>query len=321
MTNSMKNEQVHRILFDRLRVLGFNARIVPVQEVWEINNEIRRRFEQGELAPEVWREYSQSFDVPSSGVPVSGQSILVVASPQPKVNIGFTRNGRVHNFILPPTYLHDTDLEVDEVIKTTLEPLGMTFQAAKLPEKLLAVRTGLARYGRNNISYVQGMGSFHRIRAYYTDLPCQGPGLNDAQMMDRCQNCAACAKSCPTGAINMEHWVINAGKCLTFYNESGAPWPAWVKKTWDTENQCLVGCMKCQMSCPENRSIKDWIKEGEVFSETETSELMTIKNQNTISRPTLDKLERMNLTEYLPTIARNLSILFEADNRIVEPAA
>lgn len=319
--NVVNSKDVQRVLFERLQAHGFKSRMVPVEAVWEVNNEIRRRYETGELAPEVWQEYSQYFDVPSSGVPVSGRSILVVASPQPKVEVGFTRNGRVHYFTIPPTYLHHTDDEVDNVIRSALEPLAMNFQAARLPEKLLAVRTGLALYGRNNISYVPGMGSFYRIRAYYTDLPFEGPGLSEAVMLDRCRDCRACVKSCPTGAISTEHSVINAGRCLTFFNELPIGWPTWVKESWDTENKCLVGCMKCQMSCPENRKNKDWLEQADVFSQHETGELMTIKDLDRLSPSTVEKLDRLYLTEYLPTLARNLAILFEADCGIAETAA
>ena len=35
--------------------------------------------------------------------------------------------------------------------------------------KLAAVRSGLAQYGRNNICYVEGMGSFFSFHAYLTD--------------------------------------------------------------------------------------------------------------------------------------------------------
>jgi epoxyqueuosine reductase len=37
--------------------------------------------------------------------------------------------------------------------------------------KRLAVRSGLARYGRNNVTYVEGMGSFLELSASLTDMP------------------------------------------------------------------------------------------------------------------------------------------------------
>lgn len=43
---------------------------------------------------------------------------------------------------------------------------------AVLPKKLLAVYSGLAACGRNDVIYVRGMGSLHRLSAFYSDLPC-----------------------------------------------------------------------------------------------------------------------------------------------------
>jgi len=42
------------------------------------------------------------------------------------------------------------------------------YAARIVPIDRLAVRGGLATYGRNNVTYVPGMGSFHRLSAFYS---------------------------------------------------------------------------------------------------------------------------------------------------------
>lgn len=79
--------------------------------------------------------------------------------------------GRSLPVILPPTYA-DGD-EIDGRVKGQLiRAMGngrFRFCKTALPLKTLATRSGLASYGRNNITYVGKFGSFHRLTAFYTD--------------------------------------------------------------------------------------------------------------------------------------------------------
>jgi len=88
-----------------------------------------------------------------------------------------------------------------------------------LPLKILAVRSELASYGKNNISYIPGMGSFYRLIAFYSDFPCQEDIWLEPQMMKHCHNCSACLDNCPTGAITSGGFLLHAERCITFHNE------------------------------------------------------------------------------------------------------
>jgi epoxyqueuosine reductase len=70
-----------------------------------------------------------------------------------------------------------------------------------LPLKTLAVYSGLARYGRNNISYVTGFGSYLQLMGAFSDLPCESDPWCEPKTLDRCSKCIACLQHCPTGAI------------------------------------------------------------------------------------------------------------------------
>ncbi|MCP4218990.1 MAG: hypothetical protein GY765_30430 [bacterium] len=309
----MSHKEIVKVLSDRLKEHGSEWRTISIHHLKEATEEIRERHRQGEIADELYNGYLSDFQSSASGVLPGARAIIVVATPHPPHRVGFTRNGSVHKFTIPPTYFHHTDDEVAEILKGALEPTGYEFAPARLPEKLVAVRSGLARYGRNNIAYIDGMGSYHRLRSYYTDLPGLSDFWRPAALMEGCEQCDACIASCPTGALSHDRFQVQANRCLTFFNETTIAWPQYVKSGWDLDNKCLVGCMKCQFSCPNNPNQKDRLEPVEIFSEEETQILLEVKEQARIPEQTLKKLERLYLTEYIPTMARNLGILFQAE--------
>jgi hypothetical protein len=99
------------------------------------------------------------------------RSIIVISVPQPQIRHIFNWKGESRQLLVPPTYSHQPNREVEALLTKILESQGYSVACSKLPEKLLAVRSGLSFYGKNNICYVPGMGSFHRPMAFYTDLP------------------------------------------------------------------------------------------------------------------------------------------------------
>ena len=200
------------------------------------------------------------------------------------------------------------DKRVADALADILAPSGYRVALANLPKKLTAVRSGLAAYGKNNVSYVPGMGSFHRLVALWSDLPAKEDNWHDLRIMDACQKCQACQRACPTGAIASDRFLLHAERCLTFLNEKPAevPFPEWVDPSW---HNCLVGCMRCQRACPENKKVRDWVVGDELFSEEETALLLDGVAQERLPSETVAKLERLDLIELLEIIPRNLSAL------------
>lgn len=68
---------------------------------------------------------------------------------------------------------------------------GALAHFAPLPQKLLAARSGLARYGKNNIAYVPKFGSHHILVSYYSSLPCVEETWTEPLMLDACRRCTA----------------------------------------------------------------------------------------------------------------------------------
>jgi epoxyqueuosine reductase len=236
------------------------------------------------------------------------KTLFVLAMPQPLVRVKFWLHQKSYRFVIPPTYSHTVDERVKRLMAGILNRYGYHLVDAYLPVKLIAVHSGLARYGRNNIAYVEGMGSFHRLRVFFSDLPASEDNWHTLKALDHCENCNACMNSCPTGAINEDRFLISAQKCLTFVNENEWEFPQWVDPSW---HHCLVGCMRCQSSCPYNRDFTTWVHDREEFSEEETQQLLNPEQLPNLPQKTLKKLKKLGLYEYLNLIPRNLGVLLE----------
>lgn len=292
---------------------GYQGRIVSIQHLSELQEEIEERFNQGLFDEEFYRLRLTFFDFKATETLPNARSVIVVAVPRPQAQATFTFEGRKMALILPPTYVayQQTTNHVAELLTGILKEKGYKIARTALPLKILAVRSGLAEYGRNNITYVFGMGSFFQLVAIYSDLPCREDTWREAQMMEKCENCQACRLSCPTGAISSERFLLHAERCIAFRNErkGDVPFPAWIDPSW---HNCLYGCLHCQRVCPEDRRFLNWIGEKEEFSQEETELLLRGRCLDRLSTATLEKLRNLDLADpdSLDNLPRNLRVFF-----------
>ena len=193
-----------------------------------------------------------------------------------------------------------------KVLQAQLEAGGYRLWDANLPKKLLAARSGLARYGRNNIAYIPGMGSYFRLLLFASDLPAADDIWQEAEAMELCTHCTACLKACPTGAILEDRFLLSAERCLTYHNERTAEFPDWLDSDW---HHCLVGCMHCQLVCPENKDVRGWVEEGPAFSEQETALLLQGTALEQLPSETAEKLRQCEMGDFLEVVPRNLRAL------------
>lgn len=295
---------------------GYRERVVSVHRLHDLQEEIETRHREGLLEETFFRKWLTGFVFsPPESLP-EARSLIVVAVPDPQIRFTFTWNGKRIPLIVPPTYLHwqRTDQRAEDALVEILEPAGYRVTRAVLPKKLLAVRSGLAAYGKNNVTYVPGLGSFHRLVAFYSDLPPQQDDWREPKMMERCEKCVACLRHCPTGAITSERFLLRAERCITFHNEqpSDVPFPAWLDASW---HNCLVGCFHCQSICPENRDFLDWVEEGAEFSSEETILLVEGVPLDQLPAEAIRKLEQSDLVGLLDSLPRNLKLLLEGPER------
>ena len=304
-----------------LEARGYRGRVVPVQHLRDLQENIETHHREGHLDEAFYQERLTGFVFGPPASLAEARSLIVVAAGQPQVRFTFTWNGKRTPIIVPPTYLHwrETDKQVENVLAEMLGPKSYTVAQAVLPKKLLAVRSGLAAYGRNNIAYVAGMGSFHRLVAFYSDFPCEQDEAGtqfpwqEPKMMERCQHCHACLHHCPTGAITSERFLLRAERCITFHNEKAGnvPFPAWLDASW---HNCLVGCLHCQLVCPENKGFLAWIEEGVEFSAEETALLLEGTPLAQLPAATVRKLEQSDMVDLIDILPRNLRVLLTGES-------
>ena len=298
-------------LFSQLEERGYKGRVVAIQHLGDLQEEIEGRYKQGLFDEEFYQGWLTQFAFsPPDSLP-EARSMIVVAVPQPQTQVTFTWDGEPVRFIIPPTYFEQkTENRVRELLARVLKLAGYRVAKAVLPKKLLAVRSGLAAYGKNNISYVPGMGSFHGLVVVYSDLPAQEDNWRKPQMMEGCQDCSACLRNCPVGAIPSDHFLLRAEQCITFHNEKPGdiPFPAWMDPSW---HNCLIGCLHCQRVCPQNREFLHWVKEGLEFSQEETALLLQGVTLDQLPPPTAKKLEQSDMVDLLDVFPRNLDVFLK----------
>jgi epoxyqueuosine reductase len=298
--------------FAQLLTKGFRVSIASTRHLPELKAEIETRRTQGELDAEFFSAYLSNFKfAPPDELP-NAKSLIVVAMPRPPTKATFTWNGKKQSFILPPTYTayDEKRIEVEHLVADAVGKEGYQVATPYLPLKLLATRSGLAQYGRNNITYVAGMGSFQRLTSVYSDMPCEQDEWQETQMMTRCENCDLCRKACPTGAISSDRFLLKAERCITYHNEKkgNIPFPDWIRPSW---HNCIVGCLTCQRACPENKPFLNQIGETEEFTEEETRLLLKGTAQDQLPSSTIRKLRLLSLTDYFEQMPRNLSVLLK----------
>lgn len=201
-------------------------------------------------------------------IPEIARSVIIVAvSHAAYANITFTKNGKKYKM-----YGH-VDSRLDKAIEYTMNAVRNAGYAIdvemRLPLKRLAVQSSLAKYGRNNITYVKGMGSYFAYVAFVTDMPCEEDSWRGVTASSECENCDVCIRNCPTGAIRKDSFLIDNQRCLSALNEDERDFPVWLTQS---AHHTPYDCLKCQVKCPMNAG--NWEIPDVFFDEAETERIL-----------------------------------------------
>lgn len=296
-------ETLHRWATERGYRVGHGA----VEVLGQARAAVAACHERGEVDPAFWDEVRAAL---LGGEPAAGLgTIVVVAVPTPAYLVSFeTPEGHL-DAVLPPTYARYRARFEDVRQDLAAHGLpGARVEHLDGPVKSVATRLGLVRYGRNNVTYADTLGSYIQLCGYLTDaeLPA-APAAEAPRLLDTCAGCGICEAACPTGAIGADRVLLHAEQCLTHANESAGDWPGWVP---DDAHTCLLGCLACQRPCPANPDLPV-VESGVRFSAAETDALL--RAAETPDRPRhsgiAKKLAWLGLPYEESTLGRNLRAL------------
>lgn len=303
-------------LLDDLAGEGIHARVVPVARLDDVRARFSRALGDAHLPSAVAAAVADdvAFALPESRG--AWRAVVVFAVTRPLTRATLMWRGAARAVAIPPHYAgyHAVPRAIARRVDEMLHPRGFVAAHCEPPLKTLAACAGLARYGRNTIAYVDGLGSWLQLGACVTDAPPPDDAAwGEPGLLERCQRCTACLRACPTGAIGGERFLLHTERCLTYHNESRAPFPDWLEPS---VHHTAVGCLRCQKACPENHAAGLVEATPETFDEAETAAILAAERNEAdwagLDLATRGKLERCGLDYSPPVVARNLRLLLES---------
>ena len=296
MNNLLKSEAIKR---------GDRLQIIASHRVQDLENDIKRFAQSEELNSfQKWIiDDLYEYSVPS--LDFSVQSIILMAIAHPfYADVIFVRGGKEYQgkSLVRPYFE-----EADQYLKPFLKQHGYHAQRNNsLPLKRLGVQSGLSEYGRNNITYVDGLGSNFSLAAYFSDVPCEEDEWRNAVTAEMCHSCSICIDNCPTGAIRKDRFLIDNQRCLSAINETPGDFPEWLPSS--VHHTCY-DCLRCQEKCPMNIGHTDKMTECIVFTEHETEMMLQGTPVEHLPEDTKRKIFTLGMSEWYEAIPRNIKAL------------
>jgi epoxyqueuosine reductase len=137
---------------------------------------------------------------------------------------------------------------MDRLCEIAPDFAGRAFvDTAPVMERSLAAAAGLGWIGRNGCLIVDGLGSYVVLCEIVSNLPLV-PG---SPVERACDECDACIRACPTGALDADG-LVDSRKCLSYLTiEHRGP----ATEEMISCNRSLYGCDLCQEACPHNSDL------------------------------------------------------------------
>ncbi len=295
----------------------YQYRVMSTKHLRELRNDFDTLDARGKVSKNsVFRSYIEQqrpHYLPESFA--NAKSVVVMAVFVPLMKVDFHHQGATHEILVPHYYndgITENQLE-NTILNRIIGSQQYRVENAKMHVllKRLAVRTGLGKYGRNNLCYVDRMGSFLRLFAFFTDFEFEEDNWKEIEVIDYCDGCTLCLSQCPTGGISEDSFVINVERCLPLYNEVQGEFPTWIKS--DSHN-ALMGCMRCQLLCPANREVAEMTQKLDPVSEQETKKILDGCPDDELIHSLSEKLRLFtpeSASYYFPVISRNLRVLLQ----------
>jgi epoxyqueuosine reductase len=297
---------------------AYKFRTLPAGRFPELQKEYGSVRNAGRLSPNktfLKQIAALNFSLPSDFP--QAKSAVVVATFSKTMAANFELDDETHQVTVPPQYYRD-ELNPETLPSVVRNDILKTPSARimditeRVPLKLLAARSGLGRYGRNNMIFVDGMGSYNLLWAFLSDVPAAEDHWSELDVLDACNHCSHCDRACPTECILRGDFIIDAGRCITLYNENDGKFPNFILPSM---HHALMGCMKCQTRCPENGGFGELFGSlGEVTSAETRQVLQGAPDDSLLAslRKKLPGFPALESKELFPVLTRNLKVLIRA---------
>ncbi len=311
---SSKNEVSDDLMISNLKA---RYRVMSVKHLKELQDKIDNLNKEGKISQHETLQYyigKFKFQVPEDFP--EAKSVVILAMKAILAKINFHYKGKKHEVMIPPNYSTLTKVPIEEVDAFVLEKIiketgHRVQQTRQLHLKFLTTSSGLGRYGRNNICYIDELGSLIELYALFTDFEFSEDHFEEPKMLTTCEKCSICIDKCPTQCISLDNFIIDVDRCIPLYNEIRGEFPEWMES--DVHN-AFIGCMQCQIHCPANHSALKKIRQFEDITEEETKVLLEGKGDEEVINTIFQKLQMFDssATEYfLPVFKRNLEVLLK----------
>lgn len=156
----------------------------------------------------------------------------------------------IMNFYVNPECLNYVVSRTDSVVSYLAEQGYEAMSVPTgIPQKMMAAKSGIGRYGKNAVIQCKALGSWIGIALVITNAPLQP----DTPADEDCGDCTLCQEACPTGALD-KPYECNIERCLTLQmvnNKGSLPYDIREKA-----GTCIAHCNICLDVCPKNKNLQ-----------------------------------------------------------------
>lgn len=221
--------------------------VAESQPFAQVRSDMDERIESGRSARLrfTFKDPGRATDVASS-FPWARRLVVGVRSYLPEAGGAVPRPGRarVARFAVEDPYgaLREGLEAMAESLRQAGHRAEVLIDDDRLVDRAVAVRAGVAWWGKSTMVLTPGLGPWFVIGSVVTDAEL----VADQPMERGCGTCEACLPACPTGAL-VEPGVLDARRCLAALAQS----PGVLPRQWRAAmGDRLYGCDDCLDACP-----------------------------------------------------------------------
>lgn len=293
-------------IFEKAFELGIKLAVVPIGCLNELKEDMDLLAEKNELNELQKWIVSKRYILDAPSTDFEPKSVVVAVWQLAVARAIFHFRGKAASCIIEDSF---TNTDVHDRLSKIFAGNGNSLSYVHwMPQKRLAVRSGLCEYGRNNITYCGNWGSLIRLGTYISDATVENSVWRDVVNMELCESCGKCIEHCPTKAVLPDRFLINNEICLANLNcFDDRDIPDWVPPS---AHHRLTECMYCQDICPMNQKLFSELKTIE-FSEAETEAILNAETFGDFPEAVRNKLWYYDNGKPFKCIPRNLRLMLE----------